>query len=114
MLSLKQVKLWQDIVAENKPEIYVLGSTQSGKTHVIARALLDYMKHLHLYDPDKLYYGAIVGWTIETLKGNIVEVLEQQLKNDGNTDEYKLVWNNDDKSLTLWNVKMFFFGFNNV
>ena len=114
MLSLKQVKLWQDIVAENKPEIYVLGSTQSGKTYVISRAILDYMKHLHQYDSDKQYYGAIVGWTIETLKGNIVEVLEQQLKKDGNTDEYKLNWNNDDKSLSLWNVKIFFFGFNNV
>ena len=114
MLSLKQVKLWQDIVAEHKPEIYVLGSTQSGKTYVISRAVLDYMKHLHNYDPYKQYYGAIVGWTIETLKGNILEVLEWSLKNDGNTDEYKLTWNNDDKSLNLWNIKLFFFGFNNV
>lgn len=113
--SLKQVKLWKDIVSENKPEIYVLGSTQSGKTYIIAKALLDYIQKLHKYDPDKQYYGAIVGWTIETLKGNIVEVLEKHLKDDGNTKgQYTLTWNNDDKSLTLWNVKIFFFGFNNV
>jgi PBSX family phage terminase large subunit len=111
-ISKKQNSLREDIVARDKPEIYVLGSTQSGKTFIIAEAIIEYASLLHEYDPDKQYYGAIVGWTIETLKGNIVEVLEQHLKEMGK--RYKLVWNNDEKSLYLWNLKLFFFGFNNV
>lgn len=116
MLSKKQVNLWSDIVSPNVPEIYVLGSTQSGKTYVISRAILEYAVRLHEYDPNKQYYGAIVGWTIETLKGNIVEALEMHLTKEGNTNkvEYNLTWNTDDKSLSIYNLKIFFFGFNNV
>lgn len=109
-VSKKQVNLWYDIVSPNVPEIYVLGSTQSGKTYIIAKAILEYAKKLWQYDPDKQYYGAIVGWTIETLKGNIVEVLEYHLKKKGNKNKvnYNLVWNTDDKSLTIYNLKIFF------
>ena len=116
MLSKKQVNLWSDIVSPNVPEIYVLGSTQSGKTYVISRAIIEYAVRLHEYDPNKQYYGAIVGWTIETLKGNIVEALEMHLTKEGNTNkvEYNLTWNTDDKSLSIYNLKIFFFGFNNV
>ena len=115
-VSKKQVNLWYDIVSHDIPEIYVLGSTQSGKTFIIAKAILEYAKKLWQYDPDKQYYGAIVGWTIETLKGNIVEVLEYHLKKKGNKNkrDYNLVWDTDDKSLTIFNLKIFFFGFNNV
>jgi hypothetical protein len=115
-ISKKQNQLREDILAKNKPEIYVLGSTQSGKTFIIAEALIEYAEALYNYDPDKQYYGAIVGWTIETLKGNIVEVLNQHLTNLGlkNKRHYELKWNNDDKSLSIWNIKIFFFGFNNV
>lgn len=115
--SYKQAMLWNDIISANKPEIYVLGSTQSGKTFVITKAIMEYAEKLWKYDPNKQYYGAIVGWTIETLKGNIVEVLEQSLKKfprNKNKKSFNLVWNNDDKSLTIWNLKIFFFGFNNV
>ena len=114
--SKKQAQLWIDIISPNIPEIYVLGSTQSGKTFIIAKALLEYAKKLYLYEPKKQYYGAIIGWTIETLKGNIVEVLEQHLKKCGNKNKinYNLVWNTDEKSLTIYNIKIFFFGFNNV
>ena len=114
--SKKQVQLWSDIVSQDIPEIYVCGSTQSGKTFIIAKALLEYAEKLHEYDPDKQYYGAIVGWTIETLKGNIVEVLEQHLQKKGNVNKihYNLTWNTDDKSLSIFNIKFFFFGFNNV
>lgn len=115
--SYKQAMLWNDIISPNKPEIYVLGSTQSGKTFVITKAIMEYAEKLWKYDPNKQYYGAIVGWTIETLKGNIVEVLEQSLKKfprNKNKKSFNLVWNNDDKSLTIWNLKIFFFGFNNV
>ena len=115
--SYKQAMLWNDIISPNKPEIYVLGSTQSGKTFVITKAIMEYAEKLWQYDPYKQYYGAIVGWTIETLKGNIMEVLEQSLKKfprNKNKKSFNLVWNNDDKSLTMWNLKIFFFGFNNV
>ena len=115
-LSKKQNQLRNDITSENVPEIYVLGSTQSGKTFIIAEAIIEYAEKLYQYDPSKQYYGAIVGWTIETLKGNIVEVLEMHLKNFGliNGKHYELKWNNDDKSLSIYNLKIFFFGFNNV
>lgn len=115
-LSKKQNQLRNDITSENVPEIYVLGSTQSGKTFIIAEAIIEYAEKLYQYDPNKQYYGAIVGWTIETLKGNIVEVLEMHLKNFGlvNGKHYELKWNNDDKSLSIYNLKIFFFGFNNV
>lgn len=115
-ISKKQNQLRNDIISEFKPEIYVLGSTQSGKTFIIAEAIIEYAEALYKYDKDKQYYGAIVGWTIETLKGNIVEVLELHLKNMGlkNKKDYDLKWNNDDKSLSIYNIKIFFFGFNNV
>ena len=115
-ISPKQNSLRKDIAGKDKPEIYVLGSTQSGKTFIIAEALIEYAQELYNYDPNKQYYGAIVGWTIETLKGNIVEVLEQHLTTFGlkNKRDYTLTWNTDDKSLTIYNLKIFFFGFNNV
>lgn len=115
-ISKKQYQLRNDIISSNVPEIYVEGSTQSGKTFIIAEALIEYAQALHDYDSSKQYYGAIVGWTIETLKGNIVEVLQQHLNNFGlkNLKDYDLKWNNDDKSLSIYNIKFFFFGFNNV
>ena len=114
--SKKQIQLWNDIVSKDVPEIYVLGSTQSGKTFIIAKAIIEYAEKLYEYDPNKQYYGAVVGWTIETLKGNIVEVFEQHLQKEGNINkrDYTLTWNTDDKSLTMFNLKIFFFGFNNV
>lgn len=114
--SKKQIQLWNSIISKDVPEIYVLGSVQSGKTFIIAKAIIEYAQKLYEYDPNKQYYGAIVGWTIETLKGNIVEVLEQHLKKLGNENkiDYTLTWNTDDKSLIMYNLKIFFFGFNNV
>lgn len=115
-ISKKQNQLRNDIVSKDTPEIYVLGSTQSGKTFIIAEAIIEYAQALYEYDNTKQYYGAIVGWTIETLKGNIVEVLEQHLHSFGleSKKHYDLKWNTDDKSLTIYNLKIFFFGFNNV
>ena len=111
-ISPKQNNVRIDIASPNKPEIYILGSTQSGKTFIIAEAITEYASNLNKYDPDKQYYGAIVGWTIETLKGNIVEVLEQHLKEEDMP--YKLNWSSDDKSMQIYNLRIFFFGFNNV
>ena len=115
-ISKKQNQLRNDIVSQNVPEIYVLGSTQSGKTFIIAEAIIEYAKELYEYDHSKQYYGAIVGWTLETLKGNIVEALVMHLTNMGFKDkkDYNLVWINDDKSFSIYNIKFFFFGFNNV
>jgi len=111
-ISPKQNNVRIDIASPNKPEIYILGSTQSGKTFIIAEAITEYASNLNKYDPYKQYYGAIVGWTIETLKGNIVEVLEQHLKEENMP--YKLNWSSDDKSINIYNLRIFFFGFNNV
>lgn len=115
-LSKKQNQLRNDITSENVPEIYVLGSTQSGKTFIIAEAIIEYAEKLYQYDPDKQYYGAIIGWTISALDGNIVEALKLHLKNFGfeNGKQYQLVWKNEEKSISLYNIKFFFSGFNNV
>lgn len=114
-VSKKQNQLRNDIVAEYKPEIYIIGSTQSGKTFIIAEALIEYAEALYKYDSEKQYYGVIVGWTIETLNENIVEVLQQHLNNFGlkNKRDYILTWKNDEKSLSIYNIKYFFAGFNN-
>ena len=112
-ISKKQNQLRTDIISQNIPEIYVLGSTQSGKTFIIAEAIIEYAQALYEYDKEKQFYGAIVGWTIETLKGNIVEVLEQHLRTMG-FKKSTLKWNNDERSIQLYNLKIFFFGFNNV
>ena len=115
-ISKKQNQLRNSIIAEDTPEIYVLGSTQSGKTFIIAEAIIEYASVLYNYDKDKQYYGAIVGWTIDSLKGNIVEVFERHFNELGwkNNTHYILKWNNDEKSLSMYNLKLFFFGFNNV
>ena len=102
-ISKKQNQLRNSIISEYVPEIYVLGSTQSGKTFIIAEAIIEYAEKLHEYNPEEQFYGAIVGWTIETLKGNIVEVLEQHLKEEHLP--YKLNWASDDKSLQIYNVE---------
>ena len=69
-ISKKQNQLRNDIISQYVPEIYVEGSTQSGKTFIIAEAIIEYAKALYEYDPEEQFYGCIVGWTIETLKGN--------------------------------------------
>ena len=76
-ISKKQNQLRTDIISKDVPEIYVLGSTQSGKTFIIAEAIIEYAQALYEYEPKKQFYGAIVGWTIDSLKGNIVEVFER-------------------------------------
>ena len=115
-ISKKQNQLRTDIISRDVPEIYVLGSTQSGKTFIVAEAIIEYAQALYEYEPKKQFYGAIVGWTIDSLKGNIVEVFERHFNELGwkNNVHYVLKWNNDEKSLTLYNIKIFFFGFNNV
>ena len=115
-ISKKQNQLRNDIISQDVPEIYVEGSTQSGKTFIIAEATIEYAQELYRYDPKKQYYGAIIGWTISALDGNIVEALKLHLSNFGlkNGKDYQLVWKNEEKSISLYNIKFFFSGFNNV
>lgn len=98
------------------PEIYVQGSVQSGKTFIIIEALLEYAQELYKYDSEKQFYGVVVGWTIETLNENIVEVFKFHLNNFGlvKDRDYILTWKNDEKSLSIYNIKFYFAGFNNA
>lgn len=116
-LSKKQLQLKNDISSKDIPEIYVLGSAQSGKTFAICLSILEYAKNLYNYDRDKQYSGCIVGWTIDTLKSNIVENFIQIFNKFGwtNKNEYELSWSSsEEKYLKIYNLKIFFFGFNNV
>ena len=113
-LSKKQYQLKNDISSKDIPEIYVLGSTQSGKTFAICLSILEYAKNLYNYDKDKLYKGCIVGWTIDTLRSNIVENFIQIFDKFGwhNKREYELSWSSaEEKYLKIYNLKIFFFGF---
>lgn len=120
-LSKKQQQLLNDIINPNIHEIYVLGSTQSGKTYDICLACILYAQVLYKHSPNERYYGAIIGWSITTLKGNIVEPLENFLQGMGlkrkkkGKGDYDLRWGgDDDKYLEIYNIKYLFFGFNTV
>lgn len=86
---------------------------QSGKTFVIALALIEYTKKLYEYDPETRYNGAIVGWDLQTLKGNIVEPLQNFLDIAGykNGIDYELKYGNGDKYFKYLNMKYYFFRF---
>ena len=124
ILSKKQIKLYNDIIKNNIPNISVLGSTQSGKTYDICFALIQYAKELHEYEKEQRknkdyvpreYNGAIIGWTTDTVKSNIVDnlinILEKEYKFT-NCKEYILKYGNQDKYLEIYGIKFYFFGFN--
>ena len=124
ILSKKQIQLYNDIISPNVPNISVLGSTQSGKTYDICFALIQYAKALYDYekeqrkDPSYIkreYYGAIIGWTTETIKSNIVDNIENILTNEykfKNGKEYILKYGMQDKYFEIYGVRFYFFGFN--
>lgn len=122
ILSKKQGLLFNDIIAQNKQEISVLGSVQSGKTWDIAFATIQYAQRLHEYDNSRTYNGAIIGWSIEALKGNVIDKIEHILnklgiqkatkKNAGY--ELKAGGGASEKYLKLWNFKIYFYSFNNI
>jgi len=124
ILSKKQLNLFNDIISPNIPNLSVLGSTQSGKTYDITAALIQYAKNLKEYEDEQRknpeyikrdYYGAIIGWTTDTLKGNIIEPLESILKNEyhfTNGKEYILKYGQYDKYFEIYGVRFYFFGFN--
>lgn len=113
-LSQKQLKLIEDIKAQNKPDISVLGSVQSGKTFSIDLGLILYASELHKFDNSKEYYGAVIGWDLQTIKGNIVEPLKMHLNEFGYKEgkDYELAFGQNDKYFKIWNIKFYFFGFN--
>lgn len=113
-LTPKQTKLFNQITSEESKPIYVQGSVQSGKTFVIALSLIRYTELLYEYDPNTRYNGAIVGWDLQTLKGNIVEPLQSFLDMAGLTNgvDYELKYGSNDKYFKYLNMKFYFFGFN--
>ena len=124
ILSKKQIQLYNDIISPNVPNLSILGSTQSGKTYDICFALIQYAKNLNEYekeqkkDPNYIprdYFGAIIGWTTDTVKSNIVDNFSKILEKEygfTNGKEYELKYGNQDKYLMIYNVKFYFFGFN--
>lgn len=124
ILSKKQISLYNDIISPNIPNISVLGSTQSGKTYDICFALIQYARNLNEYEKEQRkipgyipreYNGAIIGWTTDTVKSNIVDnlinILEKQY-NFTNGKEFILKYGNTDKYLEIYGIKFYFFGFN--
>ena len=124
ILSKKQIQLYNDIISPNIPNISVLGSTQSGKTYDICFALIQYARNLYNYEKEQRknpeyiareYNGAIIGWTTDTIKSNIVDnlinILEKEYKFT-NGKEFILKYGNQDKYLEIYGIKFYFFGFN--
>ncbi len=124
ILSKKQIQLYKDITSPNIPNISVLGSTQSGKTYDICGALIQYASNLRDYEkeqrkqPDYVsreYNGAIIGWTTDTIKSNIVDnlvnILEKEYKFKNGKD-FVLKYGQQDKYLEIYGIKFYFFGFN--
>ena len=124
ILSKKQLQLYQDIISENKEDISIIGSTQSGKTHDISGAIIEYSRRLQEYEEkqrenpkyiQREYYGAIIGWTTDTIKSNIVEPLEKVLKNEYHFKEgrdYVLKFGQNEKYFEIYGIRYYFFGFN--
>ena len=124
ILSKKQINLYKDIISPNIPNISVLGSTQSGKTYDICGALIQYASNLREYEKEQRqnkdyvqreYNGAIIGWTTDTIKSNIVDNLVNILEKEyhfRNGKEYVLKYGQQDKYLEIYGIKFYFFGFN--
>ena len=106
-LSKKQQNLLNDIISPNKTEIYVLGSTQSGKTFDICLAVIMYAQALYNYNPKEKYFASITGWSLETLKGNILEPIKKFLDDMElvKGKDYILKWQTDDKYLEIYNIR---------
>lgn len=124
VLSKKQNELRIDIISPNVPNISVLGSTQSGKTYDICGAIIEYADKLNQYEKEQRknplyipreYFGAIIGWTTDTVKSNIVDNLVGILKKEykfKNGREYVLKFGQQEKYLEIYNMRFYFFGFN--
>lgn len=114
ILTDKQTKLLDRIIEPYSNEIYVQGSVQSGKTYVIALAIIQYTRKVYENEPNQKFNGAIVGWDLDTLKGNIVDVIQNFMNDLGYRKgiDYELKFGGNDKYFEFLNVKYYFFGFN--
>ena len=67
-ISPKQNNLRIDIASKDKPEIYVLGSTQSGKTFIIAEAITEFLRYATEYlHQAGAYISSVIGSEIGAL-----------------------------------------------
>ena len=82
-LSKKQYQLINDIANTKEQEIYVEGSTQSGKTYGIAFGTIKYAENLCRDFPNEEFDGAIIGWSVATMKKNILDVMLSFFKQQG-------------------------------
>lgn len=125
ILSKKQITLYKDIISPDIPNLSVLGSTQSGKTYDICLSMIKYAEELYNYEKKQRinqdyvpreYNGAVIGWTTDTVKSNIVDnllnILEKEFKFK-NGKEFTLKYGQQDKYLEIYGIKFYFFGFNN-
>ena len=110
-LSKKQNQLRSQIIAPNVTNISVLGSTQSGKTFVICQSCIEYAEQVYNYAPDEKFNGAIIGWTTDTLKRNIYDVMIGFLDTLGIAYETK--YSQMERYIEIYNIRFYFFGFNN-
>lgn len=115
-LSQKQVSLINKIRAKNTPKISVLGSVQSGKTFSIALGTILYSEDLSNEYPNDTFDGAIIGWSVSTMKKNILEVILNFFKMQGTPlkENKDWKWGQNEKWLKLHNITFTFFSFNNV
>lgn len=115
-LTKKQSQLINDIKGTNEQEIYVEGSTQSGKTYAIALGTILYSENLTKEYPTEEFDGAIIGWSVSTMKKNILDVMLDFFKKQGTplqkNKDWK--WGNSEKWIKLNNITYTFFPFNNV
>ena len=115
-LSKKQNQLIKDISGTEEQEIYVEGSTQSGKTYSIALGTILYAENLSKAYSNEKFDGAIVGWSVATMKKNILDVILNFFEMQGTplkkNKDWK--WGNNEKWIILHNITFTFFPFNNV
>ena len=124
ILSKKQISLYNDIINPDVPNLSVLGSTQSGKTYDICFALIQYARALNEYEQNQRkvegyipreYFGAVIGWTTDTIKSNIVDNLISILEKEygfKNGKEFDLKYGQTEKYLDIYGIRFYFFGFN--
>ena len=114
ILSKKQITLYKDIISPDIPNLSILGSTQSGKTYDICSALIEYARALSEYEKEQRknkdyvpreYNGAIIGWTTDTIKSNIVDNIQNILEKEykfKNGKEFILKYGMQDKYLEIY------------
>lgn len=116
-LSKKQSNLIKDIEGTEVHDLEVLGSRQSGKTYSICIGIWNYIVNIQKDYPNQDFNGVIVGWTIETLRGNIVDNFLNLFKAKGKVEgkDYEIKWGTtEEKYIKIGRFRLSFYGFNNV